>query len=82
MNLISHLAMHNVKGVLGVFLSLRYLRDVECRCEPDWCVRNAQIVPESLTQAGGLHAGGCVYSVPKKAIPRHFVPHNSSYTGS
>lgn len=68
--------------VLGVFLSLQYLRDLECRCEPDWHVRNAQIVPESLTQAGGLHAGGCVYSVPKKAITRHFVPHNSSHAGS
>lgn len=28
--------------VLGVFLSLQSLRDVECRCEPDWPLRNTQ----------------------------------------
>jgi len=70
------------EGESGVSLSLQHLRDVECTCGPDRRVRNTQIVPELLTQAGGLHAGGCVYRVPKKAIPRHFVPHNSSYTWS
>lgn len=36
-------------GLLGVFLSLQYLRDVACRHEPDWRMRTAQIVPETLT---------------------------------
>lgn len=76
------IACGQCKGVLGGFLSLQCLRNTECRWELGWRMRNVWSVPKSLTQAGGLHAGGCVYRVPKQAIARHFVPHNSSYTGS
>lgn len=77
-DLILHLTVPDMRRCLGFSLPCRALEVQSAGVGAAEC----QILPEALTQAGGFHAGSCVHSVPKEAVTRHFVPHNSSYTGS